>query len=140
MNAYTNTAYTQARPHLDAMRETFQRQRRVICGVCATLADRSGVPAWIIRVVAVCLLATHAILATVAYLFAAAWMRRPAAGTLRDFPDGPAVGPAPPPPSWDRGGLVRRFDRLDGRLARMEREALDREADLRRAFRDLDRG
>ena len=136
MSAYTNAPYTRAQPHLNKMYETFQRPRRVICGVCATLADRSGVPAWIIRVVAVCLLVAHSLLTTVVYLFAAAWMRRPEAGTLRDFSDGPCT----PPSAWDRDGLVNRFNRLDGRLSRMEHEALDREAGLRRAFRDLDRG
>jgi phage shock protein PspC (stress-responsive transcriptional regulator) len=140
MSAYTNAPYTRAQPHLNKMYETFQRPRRVICGVCATLADRSGVPTWIIRVVAVCLLVAHTLLTTVVYLCAAAWMRRPAAGTLRDFSCDTRGGPGAPPSAWDRDGLVNRFNRLDGRLSRMEREALDREAGLRRAFRDLDRG
>ncbi len=136
MSAYYTHQNAHVNAHLNNMYETFQRPRRVICGVCAALSANSGVPAWIIRVVAVCMLATHAALTTLAYLIAAALMRRPAAGTWRDFGGCSSVPPRP----WDDGGLVNRFDRLNRRLAEMERETMDREAGLRRAFRDLDRG
>ena len=127
------------------MFNTFQRPRRVICGVCATLSERSGVPAWIVRVAAVVLLLAHAALTGILYLGAAAWMRRPADGTWHMRPAdygfvgrGPTVPPTAPP-SWDRTGLVDRFRRLDARLARMEAEAFHNEAGLRRAFQDLER-
>ncbi len=136
MSAY----YTHRNAQMNAVYETFQRPRRVICGVCAALSAQSGVPAWIIRVVAVCVLIAHTALAVLIYLCAAAFMRRPAAGSWRDFrADTRGGGPSSPPPSWDRNGLVGRFDTLNSRLARMEREAMDREVGLRRAFRDLDR-
>jgi phage shock protein PspC (stress-responsive transcriptional regulator) len=125
---------TNAQMYANSMYETFQRPRRVICGVCARLSENSGVPAWIIRVVAVCLLLAHAGITFVLYFGAAIWMRSHRSASY--------VGPIrnAPPPSWDRNGLVNRFDGLDSRLSRMEREAMDREAALRRAFHDLDRG
>lgn len=118
------------------MFETFQQPRRMICGVCANLAVRSGLPAWSVRVAAVLLLLTHGLLALLLYFGAAAWLRAPQAGTWRDMRRGAG---AQTPPSWDRDGLVSRFDRLDQRLSRMEREAVDHEASLRAAFRDLDK-
>jgi phage shock protein PspC (stress-responsive transcriptional regulator) len=118
------------------MFETFQQPQRMICGVCANLAVRSGLPAWSVRVAAVLLLLTHGLLALLLYFGAAAWLRAPQAGTWRDMRG--SAG-APPRPSWDRDGLTDRFDRLDQRLSRMEREAVDHEASLRAAFRDLDR-
>jgi phage shock protein PspC (stress-responsive transcriptional regulator) len=136
MSAY----YSHRNAQMNAVYETFQRPRRVICGVCAALAEQSAVPAWIIRIVAVCMLIAHTALAVIVYLCAAAFMRRPAAGTWRDLRADPCgAGPLSPPPSWDRDGLVGRFDSLNSRLAQMEREAMDREVGLRRAFRDLDR-
>jgi phage shock protein PspC (stress-responsive transcriptional regulator) len=126
---------------------TMQRPRGVICGVCARLGERSGVPVIILRVAAVILLLAHAFATFIIYMIAAAWMRRPQPAAQRDFraPGGPRAstgswGPsAPPPPVWDQGGLMNRFDRLDERLARMEAEAFHNEAGLRRAFRDLER-
>jgi len=126
---------------------TMQRPRGVICGVCARLGERSRVPVIVIRVAAVILLLAHALATFIIYMIAAAWMRRPQQGIGRDFrsPGGsPASGggwrpSAPPPPVWDQGGLMNRFDRLDERLARMEAEAFHSEVGLRRAFRDLER-
>src|SRR5580698_1247307 len=129
---------------------TMQRSRGVICGVCARLGERSGVPVIVIRVAAVILLMAHALMTFVIYMMAAAWMRRPQAGTWRDFGSGAGGSPAsggsgawgpasPPPPVWDQGGLMNRFERLDERLARMEAEAFRSEVGLRRAFRDLER-
>ena len=120
------------------MFETFQQPRRMISGVCAELADRSGLPVWTVRVAAVLLLLTHWIFALVLYFAAAAWLGGPQPGAWRDLR---GAGPGAPasPRTWDRDGLVNRFDRLDRRLSRMEQEALDSEAGLRRQFRDLDR-
>ncbi len=139
MSAYYTHQNVHVNAHLNGIYEKFQRPRRVICGVCAALSANSGVPAWIIRVVAVCLLIAHTALATVAYLIAAAFMRRPATGTWRDLRADTRGCAGVPPRTWDDGGLVNRFDRLTRRLAEMERETMDREAGLRRAFRDLDR-
>jgi phage shock protein PspC (stress-responsive transcriptional regulator) len=121
------------------MFETFQQPRKMISGVCAELADRSGLPVWTVRVAAVFLLLTHWIFALVLYFAAAAWLRAPQPGTWRDVRGDAAGRPTPPPSGWDRDGLVNRFDRLDRPLSRMERAALDKEASLRQAFRDLDR-
>jgi phage shock protein PspC (stress-responsive transcriptional regulator) len=130
---------------------TMQRSRGVICGVCARLGERSGVPVIVIRVAAVILLLAHALATFIIYMIAAAWMRRPQAGTWREFGSGVgggspgpgstgSWGPASPaPPVWDQGGLMNRFERLDERLARMEAEAFHSEVGLRRAFRDLER-
>lgn len=124
---------------------TMQRPRGLICGVCARLAERSGVPVIVLRVAAVILLLGHALSTFIVYMIAAAWMRRPQPGTQREFraPGGSPVpggwSPSAPPPVWDQGGLVNRFDRLDERLARMEAEAFHSEVGLRRAFRDLER-
>ena len=57
---------------------TMQRPRGLICGVCARLGERSGVPVIVIRVAAVILLLAHALATFIVYLMAAAWMRRPA--------------------------------------------------------------
>ncbi len=86
--------------------ETFQRPCGVICGVCAALAARLGVPAWVVRVPAVLFLLTHTVIAVAIYLAAAFWMRR--------HPDRAA-------PS---SGLTDKLRALDRRLARMEEEAL----------------
>jgi len=120
------------------MFETFQQPRKMICGVCANLAQRSGLPAWAIRIAAVLLLLTHGLLALLLYFGAAIWLRAPQPGTWRDL-RGTAAPGHQAPSGWDRDGLAARFDRLDQRLARMEREAVDGEANLRKAFRDLDR-
>ena len=137
MYAQAQTVYT-----------TFQRPRGVICGVCARLGERSGVPVIVLRVAAVILLMSHALATFIIYMIAAAWMRRPQSGTLRDFGAGAGGSPGPgagngwrppPPPVWDQGGLMNRFERLDERLARMEAEAFHSEVGLRRAFRDLER-
>jgi phage shock protein PspC (stress-responsive transcriptional regulator) len=136
MYAQAQTVYT-----------TMQRSRGVICGVCARLGERSGVPVIVIRVAAVILLLAHALATFIIYMIAAAWMRRPQSGTWRDLGAGAGGSPGPagrwspaaPPPVWDQGGLMNRFERLDERLARMEAEAFHSEVGLRRAFRDLER-
>jgi phage shock protein PspC (stress-responsive transcriptional regulator) len=104
-----------------------QHSRRMLCGVCAELADRGGLPVWLARVIAVILLLMHPPLVVALYLVAAIWMRRER-----------AVAPMGRP-AWDRDGLTERFTRLDRRLEGMERAAMDREIGLRRAFRDLEK-
>jgi phage shock protein PspC (stress-responsive transcriptional regulator) len=107
-----------------AMFNSLQQPRQMVCGVCATLAERSGLPVALIRIAAVILLVVHSVLTGIVYLLAAAWMRQP---------------PPAPVQAWERDGLGGRFQRLDERLARMEAEAYQNEAGLRRAFHDLER-
>ncbi len=128
-----------------------QRPGRMVCGVCAELAERSGLPVWLVRVLALLLLVSHPAPIGAVYIGLALWLRRGkgacarpswrgsefARDSSRDFT--PGARPEPPP-AWDRDGLTARFSRLDRRLADMERAALDREMGLRRAFRNLDRG
>jgi phage shock protein PspC (stress-responsive transcriptional regulator) len=124
------------------MVNNLRQPRRLVCGVCASLADASGVPVVIIRAAAIVLLIAHTVLTAVAYLLAAAWMRRPPSAVRPDYgaAGGSGRGPdAPMPPIWDRNGVVDRFRRLDERLARMEAETFQNEASLRRAFHDLER-
>jgi phage shock protein PspC (stress-responsive transcriptional regulator) len=105
---------------------------RMLCGVCAEISDRSTVPVWLVRTVAILLLLMHPPLMVALYLCAALWMRGERRGTWQ-------ARAMPAAPAWDRDGLTERFSRLDRRLAGMERAALDREMGLRAAFRDLEK-
>jgi phage shock protein PspC (stress-responsive transcriptional regulator) len=58
------------------MIDRFQHHRAMISGVCAWMADRSGVPVWIIRVVALALTIAHAPLMVLGYFVAAYLIRR----------------------------------------------------------------
>ena len=109
-----------------------RHSRRMLCGVCAEIADRSTVPVWLVRTVAVLVLLMHPPLVVALYVCAALWLRGERRGTWR-------ARAMPAAPSWDRDGLTERFYRLDRRLSGMERAALDREMGLRAAFRDLER-
>jgi len=132
-----------------AMMGQFQSCRRMICGVCAWIAMRTGLPVWAVRVVAILLLLSHAPLAVLAYLGTALWLKSQATeGGLRGMTGGWQTprwpGPAPRSgsaagPAWDHGALMDRFNRLDRRLARMEEEATGPEFQLRKGFRDLER-
>ncbi len=106
------------------------RDTGLIKGVCARIAERAGVPAWMPRAAFLMFGLMHWLLAVIAYVVLAKLL----CGRTR-------VGSAPdefstesPPP-----GVVRdRFSALDARLADLERASLQ-ESDLRRAFRDLER-
>lgn len=112
-----------AQAHAYYVRDTLQRPRKVFLGVCAKLAEASAVPVWLIRVATVLFGLFHAGIAIALYLLAAIWLRRPA-GAWQDAR-----------PRDD--GLTGHFDNLQRRLADLERETYEREAELRRAFRDL---
>jgi phage shock protein PspC (stress-responsive transcriptional regulator) len=103
-----------------------RHSRRMIGGVCAHFADRCSLPVGLVRVVALFLVVLHPPLIATLYICAAIWLRGRDCGQAAEVP-----------PAWDRDGLTGRFSRLDRRLAEMERAALDREMELRRAFRDL---
>jgi phage shock protein PspC (stress-responsive transcriptional regulator) len=86
------------------MLDRFQHHRAMISGVCAWMADQSGVPVWIIRGGALLLLLGHAVLATLVYLAGAYALRHAA----------PPAGL----PAEDR------FVALDRRIARLEAAVL----------------
>lgn len=91
------------------MFDRFQHHRPMISGVCAWMADRSGVPVWIIRVVALALLLAHAPLMLIGYFVAAYLIRRQA-----------RVADA----GWSgTAGVPDRFAHLDRRVAEMEEAA-----------------
>ena len=105
-------------------------ERRVIRGVCAHVAERAGVPVWMPRAAFVIFGLLHWLLAIIAYvvLVRVLGLRRRAVPFVA-APDGPPVG-----------AVRDRFSALDARLAAMEAASLQQETDLRRAFRDLERG
>ena len=104
------------------------RDTGLIKGVCAHIAERAGLPAWMPRAAFLMFGVMHWLLAVIAYVVLAKLLCGTRAGRL---PDG--LGAAPPP-----GGVRDRFSALDARLADLERASLQ-DADLRRAFRDLER-
>ena len=107
------------------------RDTGLIRGVCAQIAERAGVPAWMPRAAFLMFGVVHWLLAVIAYVILAKLLcggRTRAAGVPPD-----AFESAPP------SGAVRdRFTALDARLADLGRASLQ-ESDLRRAFRDLER-
>jgi phage shock protein PspC (stress-responsive transcriptional regulator) len=65
------------------MLDRFRHHRPMISGVCAWMADQSGVPVWIIRLVAVLVALGHLPLAVLGYFGGAyALRRRQSAGGL----------------------------------------------------------
>lgn len=144
------------------MFEQFHGGRRMICGVCAWAGMHTGVPVWVVRVLAVLLLMTHGPLALLVYFGSAVWLKLSQGGrqtvrfTTQGWRNGPwnqggwsqagGVPPSGPAPfsggtaaDWNHAGLVDRFARLDRRLAQMEAEAMDGEFQLRQGFRDLEK-
>ena len=115
----------QAHVHDYAMRDS-----GLVKGVCAHIAARAGVPAWMPRAAFLMFGVMHWFLAVIAYVVLAKLL---GGGRARVAGPPDAVDCAPPP------GIVRdRFSALDARLADLERASLQ-ESDLRRAFRDLER-
>ncbi len=92
------------------MFDRFQHRRPMISGVCAWMSDRSGVPVWIIRVVALALCVAHAPLMVIGYFVGAYLIRRQARAA---------------------GGVPDRFAYAERRMATAE------EAAWRRAFDHL---
>ncbi len=112
---------------------------RMVRGVCANLAERANVPRWLPRVAFIILGIANFVLALVVY-FGLAWMlgetTRPRF-TATAWSARPAE--MPPRPRPDLYGLKERLASLDARLADLEAATVNSEADLRRAFRDLER-
>ena len=93
------------------MFDKFQHHRPMVSGVCAWMADRSGMPVWIIRVVALLLLLAHAPLMVIGYFVAAYFIRR-------------ECGMASAGWSGARGaGVPDRFGHLERRMAEAEEAA-----------------
>ena len=139
------------------MMGNLQSCRRMIFGVCAWIAMRTGLPTWAVRVFAVLLLCTHGPLTLIAYCGAAFWLKSQngAVNVNLRWRQGPGAAPFQPRPwpgpapsgsrpdvaaAWQHDALMDRFNRLDRRLSKMEAEAADGEFALRRSFRDLERG
>ncbi len=103
-----------------------------ISGVCADIAERAAVPVWLPRVAFVLFGVMHWLLAAILY-FALSRILHPRmrAGLRERW--------APPPPSIGMGPLQQRFRTLDERLCNLEAATVRNEAELRRAFRDLER-
>jgi phage shock protein PspC (stress-responsive transcriptional regulator) len=126
---------------------SFDRRRPGwICGVCADLAERAAVPVLIPRVAFGVFLALHCVLASVLY-FGLAYLlsSRPCARFAgRQGPQSPPRFSTPgfsnpASATADFATTDQRFRNLDERLSRLEAATVDSEAELRRAFRDLDR-
>ncbi len=105
---------------------------RMVRGVCATVAERAGVPVWVPRVALLLFAVVHWFLALLLYVVLAR-MLCPMARRV-------ASGFAGQPPAPDIVGVRDRFSTLDARLAGLESATLQQETMLRRQFRDLERG
>ena len=104
------------------------RDTGLIRGVCAQIAERAGLPAWMPRAAFVIFGVTHWLLAVIAYVV----LGKILCGQHRVA--NAADGTYAPPPA----AVQTRFSALDARLADLECASLQ-EAELRRAFRDLER-
>jgi phage shock protein PspC (stress-responsive transcriptional regulator) len=137
--------------------ESFQMKPRMISGVCFWLAERAGLPVWVVRIVALVMFCSHPPLALLLYFGLAIWLHGRNRGTWRAMRtqcsqtttsyDYAGPGTTSTSSTWQagsaaadtHGGLCDRFGRLDRRLADLEAVVVDREVQLRRAFRELDR-
>jgi phage shock protein PspC (stress-responsive transcriptional regulator) len=140
------------------MFESFQLKPRMIAGVCGWMATQAGLPVWIVRLVALIMFCSHPPLMLLLYFGMAVWLHGRNRGTWRAMRARPSETATSydyagaRTTSWQTGsakpgsaapeannGLGDRFGRLDRRLAELEAAVVDREANLRRAFRELDR-
>ncbi len=110
---------------------------RWISGVCADIARRAAVPAWVPRAAFVIFGLLHWVLALILYFALSHYMFRRGRTAARFAPR------FTPPPMAARpeefSGVRERFRHLDQRLSNLEAATLRSEAELRRAFRDLER-
>ena len=115
------------------------RDRGIIAGVCAGIADYVGVEPIVVRLVTVLGLIFFFPPTIVAYIILAVALR-PKPPALYAGPDEEAfwrgVGTAP---ADTLHSLRRKFADLEGRLGQMESQVASGDFDLHRRFRDLDR-
>jgi phage shock protein C len=126
--------------------------RGKIAGVCAGLADRTGIKANWIRLAFIIAAVTvfHAVPAVLIYLALAVVMRPrgepigyvtpgAVAGGYQMAGGAPPPEPPPmgPPPGTRLNDIRTRFTAIDARLARIEAVVTSEELVLRRKFRDL---
>ena len=108
---------------------SFMADRSLIKGVCATVAERAGVPVWVPRAAFVMFGVLHWLLAIILYVVLAKVLCPAARRVIARF--------SPPAPEYV--GVRDRFGALDARLAELEAATWREEAGLRRQFRDLER-
>jgi phage shock protein PspC (stress-responsive transcriptional regulator) len=106
---------------------------KVISGVCAEIAGRAGVPVWLPRLAFVLFGIMHWLLAIILYFVLAKFICPGQRSRMT------ASFTPPPPPSYGFATVRDKFSALDARLANLEAATVQSEAELRRAFRDLDR-
>jgi phage shock protein PspC (stress-responsive transcriptional regulator) len=94
------------------MFDRFQHHRPMISGVCAWMADRSGVPVWVIRVVSLALLVVHAPLMIIGYFVGAYPIRRETRVARNGWQA-----------QQDSTGMTDRFAHIDRRVAEIEEAA-----------------
>jgi phage shock protein PspC (stress-responsive transcriptional regulator) len=115
-------------------RATSACQDAWVSGVCADLAARASVPVWLPRAAFVIFGVMHWLLAAIVYLLLARAMRPRMGGRVR-----PRHAPPSSPQSYAFDGVQARYRTLDERLSNLEAATVHNEAELRRAFRDLER-
>lgn len=115
------------------------RERGIVAGVCAGIADYLGVEPIVVRIVAVLGLIFFFPPTVIAYgLLAIALKPKPPAlyGTAEEEAFWRSVNTAP---GDTLHGLRRRFSDLEDRLGQMERQVASGDFELHRKFRDLGR-
>ena len=115
------------------------RDRRILAGVCAGIADYAGVEPIVVRLVAVLCLVFFFPPTIIAYVILAIVLRpKPRAlyASAEEEAFWRGVGTAP---ADTLQSLRRKFADLEARLGRMERQVTSGEFDLHRQFRDLGR-
>jgi phage shock protein C len=116
------------------------RGRGKIAGVCAGVADYVGIPALVVRVVAVIALFMLTLPTLVIY-FGAAWLLDDAPERLYDSPEEERFWRrVRATPSKTATDLRHRFWEGERRLRRIEAHITSKEFELRRKFRDLETG
>ncbi len=116
------------------------RERGIIFGVCAGIADYFGFDLKVTRILAVIALLLWAPMTLLIYFGLALLIpyRKPDPVPRREDPDFRRALRASPQATMAE--IRRRFQRLDSRLARMERYVTSPRFELDREFRDLESG